>query len=114
MRRVYLAVPYRGAEERAFRAVTRLAATLIRDGAAVYSPITHSHPIVLADPSIPGHFDFWADMDYSFITHWATEVVVLKMPGWEKSTGVRREVAYAELLGIPVSCVDCTWGCDDE
>jgi hypothetical protein len=32
MRRVYLAVPYRGAEERAFRAVTRLAATLIRWG----------------------------------------------------------------------------------
>lgn len=106
MRRVYLAVPYRGMEERAFEAVTDLAARLVKSGLAVYSPITHSHPIVLADRNIHGHFDFWAEMDYSFITLWATEVVVLKLPGWERSAGVRKETEYAKMLGLPVHYVE--------
>lgn len=111
MNRFYLAVPYRGREEESFEAVTQAAAKLVRMGHAVYSPITHSHPICKVDPDLPGHFDFWEEMDYSIISLWATEVMVLCLPGWEDSVGVRKEVEYARALGKNVTFIDpkCGW-----
>lgn len=107
MRRVYLAIPYRGQEEKSFRVATQMAALLIRNGDAVYSPITHSHPIVTADPRLPGHFDFWQEMDYSYIALWATEVMVVCLPGWHRSDGVQKEIRYATAMGKPVLYVPC-------
>ena len=33
-------------------------------------------------------------------------VLVLKLDGWEESTGVKAEIKIAESLGIPVEYVD--------
>ena len=66
----------------------------------VFSPITHSHPLVKYGAK--GTWDYWQKIDYQFID-WADEVWVLVPTEGrarvEKSTGVQAEVQYAVETG---------------
>ena len=44
-KKIYLAIPFSGIEEKSFKAATEIAGLLISKGYIVFSPITHSHPI---------------------------------------------------------------------
>lgn len=104
-KRIYLACPYTHSDpvvmsERANLA-TQVAATLMEMGHLVFSPITQGHEICKC--GIKHTFDRWAEMDLSIIKLWATEVVVLKLAGYEHSVGVQKEVAFAKNLKKPVS-----------
>ena len=104
---IYLASPYTHpdpvVQEERFHAVCRHAAEMMRCGIRVFSPISHTHPI--AAHGLPGDWGFWKDYDRAFI-EMCSEVLVLKLPGWEESKGVRAEIAIAEELGKPVRYVD--------
>lgn len=102
---IYLACPYsRGnADVRLarFNAVTHVAAKLIEQRFVVFSPITMTHPIDLvlaADGETLGS-DYWVSFDESFMS-FCSEIRVLAMPGWEQSSGVKREIAYFRNKGI--------------
>ena len=100
---VYLACPYThpdpSVREARFRAVTRAAAVLMREGVHVFSPITHTHPVLLAG-DLPCVWEYWEEYDRAFLDA-CRALVVLQEDGWEQSTGVRAEVALAEKLGLP-------------
>lgn len=101
---VYLVCPYsdpdRAVRVLRFEAANRAAGMLMRRGLNVFSPISHTHPIAEAC-DLPLGFDFWEKYDRAFIEH-SSEVYVLKVAGWVASIGVRREIAIATSLGIPV------------
>lgn len=106
----YLASPYtphkgESVEERC-RAAKIAAAKLMQAGHAVFSPIAHSHYI--AD-HLPAHLrvdhDFWMAQDLPVLRA-CTRLVVLRLPGWERSRGVAREIEEAAKLGIPVEYID--------
>jgi Domain of unknown function (DUF1937) len=96
---VYVAAPYSDPDPevriRRFEAVTRYAATLVAAGRIVYSPLTHSHPIdlVLIERGVSCDSDFWVTFDEAFMAI-CTEIHVLKLDGWERSSGVNREINY--------------------
>ena len=108
---IYLACPYThpdlSVREHRFDLSARAAAYLIAQGNIVYSPITMTHPIDrhLADGEGTLGSDFWVDFDEAFMEH-CSELILLKIEGWQKSSGVRREIEYFLARDLPVSAIE--------
>ena len=101
MKKVYLAIPYSGMDTSSYEQATAATAHIINEYEInVFSPITHSHPLVKYGAK--GTWDYWQKIDYQFID-WADEVWVLVPTEGrarvEKSTGVQAEVQYAVETG---------------
>jgi hypothetical protein len=96
---IYLACPYTDPDpairKARFEAATAVAAELIRSGHIVYSPITMTHPIdmVLAGASNTLGSDYWVAFDEAFM-EMCSEMVVIRLDGWQRSNGIRREISY--------------------
>lgn len=105
---IYLASPYTNpdpkAREENFRRVSILAAELNSKGIIAFSPITYGHTL-LEFKEMPHDWEFWKVFCISFLQH-CDELLVYKMPGWEKSNGVSEEVKYAKQNGIKVSYLE--------
>ncbi|HUT91797.1 MAG TPA: DUF1937 family protein [Thermoguttaceae bacterium] len=105
---IYLASPYSdpnpAIREQRFRIVCQVAAAMLRAGALVFSPIAHSIPIA-EHGTAPNTWAFWKGLDLEMLAR-SDEVVVLKLPGWDRSQGVQAEVVRARALGKPVSYVE--------
>lgn len=106
----YLASPYSHADpavrEHRFHEACRIAATLMKRGKRVFSPIAHSHAVEqhFSDGKIEGQ-GFWLEQDFAVLRH-AAELLVLRLDGWERSKGIAAEVEFAGLCGIPVYYMD--------
>ena len=105
---LYLASPYTHPSptirEERFQAACRATAKLMLEGRCVFSPISHSHPV---DTCIgtPQSGDFWKMQDVPILRH-ASELVVLKLDGWEQSSGIKWEIELARNLHIPVTFME--------
>ena len=101
---IYLATPYThpSAEVRGlrFQAVTAAAGALMRRVSVVYSPITDGHVIHEAT-GLPEEWEFWRRQSLGMLDR-ADMLAVLELAGWQTSTGVKEEIAFAEGRGIPV------------
>ena len=104
---IYLCSPYTASDpavrQARFEAACRATAELIRQGRRVFSPIAYSHGLcrygLLAD------WQFWQRIDLDFLAM-CSEVIVLKLCGWETSVGVQAEIAAARALGKPVTFLE--------
>lgn len=109
MKFIYLASPYSHPDHEVrqgrYHAACRKAAQYATKGIAVFAPIVHSHPLV---PYMPAEqcmdFDLWMKLDLPILKD-AAEIHVLCIEGWRESRGVKREVEYADLNGIPIKHV---------
>ena len=105
---IYVGGPYTHADHnirrKRFEALTAVAAEIVKQGHIVYSPITHTHPIDLHFVRGDVHlsYDFWCDFDETFMSV-CTEMVIVPLEGWDKSSGVKREREYFEKRGLPVT-----------
>lgn len=100
---IYLASPYshtdRDVRIQRYRAACETAATLIRAGRLVFSPVAHAHPI--AECGLPTEWTFWQGLDERLLRA-CDEVMVLMLEGWRDSAGVQAEIRLAGELGKPV------------
>lgn len=110
--KIYLAGPMRGHPEFNFPAFHRAAAKLRSEGFDVFNPAENDEKTIGADFSKDyptGDEDvlakntgftirhaLWADL--RFLCQQADAIALL--PGWEKSSGARAELATAEALGL--------------
>src|SRR4051794_12559064 len=96
---IYLACPYtdpnHAVRQLRFEVATAVAADLIKAGRVVYSPITMTHPIdiALAGATNTLGSDYWVAFDEAFM-EMCSEMVVICLDGWQRSSGVKREIAY--------------------
>jgi hypothetical protein len=100
----YLASPYRafpGGLDAAYDLAVAAAAELIDRGLEVYSPIAHSHHIARNVRAAGANSDFWLERHKPFLSA-ACGLLVLKAPGWDRSSGIRFEIAFTERAGKPV------------
>lgn len=104
---VYLACPYSHASMDVrlarFEASAHAAAHLIHEGKFVYSPITMTHPIdlVMAAEGDTMGSDYWCDFDEAFMSV-CSEMMILVIPGWDESRGIKREAQFFSARGKPV------------
>lgn len=102
----YLACPYshHSSDVRLMRfdMACRAAAKLMREGKTVFSPISHSHPVAAYLPEeLLLSWPFWKAQDFPLLDL-ADELVVLTLPGWEESRGVKAEIERAKYWNIPI------------
>ncbi len=114
--KLYLCTPYShedpAVSQARFEQINRIAAELIMDGNVVYSPISHTHPIVMtgllsddADGTNVANWEFWEDQDKPFLD-WCDQVWVYMADGWQESRGVSEEIRLAKAAGKPVRYID--------
>ena len=110
MKKIYLAIPYSGNEEKSYILATKITAILIADNNLnVFSPITHSHPLTkVKGVEVPGDWEYWKEVDYSFID-WSDEVYIV-IPNGDftqvlTSSGVVAEAKYAVTTDKPISFI---------
>lgn len=100
----YVATPYskypRG-NVAAFEDAAAAAGALLKRGLAVYSPIAHTHPIATLGQIDPYDHDIWLTLDRHIMDASAACIVVM-MPGWRESFGVKHEIEVFESAGKPV------------
>jgi len=104
---LYIAVPYTSEDpavrQDRFDQVTQFCANLKQAGANPLSPITHSHPMALLGTG--GSWDTWKEFDIACMSL-CSIIVVLKLPGWDKSKGVSEEVLHMTGRGKPAYFAD--------
>jgi hypothetical protein len=101
----YLSTPYTDycqGREAAFIHAAEAAATMLKRGAMVYSPIAHSHPIAEHGRLDAVDHDLWLTLDLAMLDR-CDSLLVVQMPGWAESRGVAAEIAHAEKTGKPIS-----------
>lgn len=105
---VYLAGPYthddKAVMEERFELLTKAKARLMQVGNLVYSPITAGHATAVRH-DLPREYSFWDRNCEAFVSR-SDAVYVLKLPGWDVSTGVGAEIQLARDLGIPVRYIE--------
>ena len=107
MRLSYLAAPYSSpsaeATDERMKAFYEADAYLTSMGHFTVSPLL-KHPIVKSSV-IPGDWAYWETYSKTLLSR-CDELLVLQLPGWNTSTGVAGEIAFAKELGIPVFYID--------
>lgn len=102
----YLASPYShedpAVRESRFHAACRKAAELMLAGDVVFAPIAHSHPISEQMPmgKATDH-ELWMSQDLPILRR-CDRLLVLMLPGWDQSRGVREEMEVARACQITV------------
>lgn len=104
----YLACPYshddRAVRVARFEAVNKVASELMRQGLHIFSPISHTHPIVEAG-GLPCGWDYWAEYDRAVLSV-CHKMIVLTLDGWRASTGVNAEMMIAAEMRIPIEFME--------
>lgn len=104
----YLAIPYSHPDptvvENRFEIANRVTAKLLHQGLVVFSPISMSHPIAIQE-GLPGDWASWERFDRVLI-RMCSCLLVTKIDGWDRSTGVQAEIKIAREYGLPVKFVD--------
>lgn len=105
----YLASPYSDPSPlvRSKRAVlaARNAAALIAEGRRIYSPIAYYLALDRFGLDLPDTWEFWRPHTEAILPA-CRNIVVLMIDGWDKSIGVRAEIAMAKRHAIPVYYVN--------
>lgn len=98
----YVASPYSDPNPKVrqarYDAAVAFVAWCYASGWVVYSPIVHTHPPALIG-QLPTDAAFWWRVNETMLAV-ATEVIVLKIQGWDRSAGVAQEIAEAERTGL--------------
>lgn len=105
---IYLASPYTDPDPRLMEwryiQACKASAQLLRDCEIVYCPIAHSHGIALH-----GCLDHdWAqfeDMDSYFLAL-CKRMIILTLPGYDESIGIKAEIAVVRALGKPIEYME--------
>ena len=101
---IYLASPYSSGGEMSmdeyYEEAVRACEYLINSGLSVWSPIVYCHMISIAY-DMPKDFDFWCSYCLPFLRK-CDMFLVLAIPGWNKSTGVSKEMDIARELNLQI------------
>lgn len=98
---MYLATPYTAhtiCMEVAYKDALWASVRLIDLGLDVFSPVVHFHPMSLRMRERP--HSFWMARCMPFLMA-ADELLVVQMPGWDRSKGIAEEVRTFEEIGRP-------------
>lgn len=105
---VYLATPYRDKEydvER-YRYCTSLEvqSALLDAGIPCFNPLAHTVEMVEQYPPQYSEYSDWLLLDLNILKR-CDELLVLALPGWEESSGVKQEMFAAMKQEMPITVI---------
>lgn len=103
---IYLASPYSGTarqQEERYREAMACAAAFIAKGERIFSPIVYAHEMALRY-DLPKDAIFWQAFNAEMI-RFSKLMLVLCLPDWEYSRGVKEEIDTAIELKKPIKYV---------
>ena len=107
MELVYLALPYNHKDpevvEQRVRALCIIDGFFAEQGVHTISPILKH--LVLQHTQLPSSWEYWSTFSETLLSR-CSKLVVLKIPGWEKSTGVNAEILLAEKYNLLIEYID--------
>lgn len=99
---LYLASPYSDPDpmvrERRYLAAAEALQTLLQNRLWTYSPIVHCHEVAKIW-DLPRDAKFWQDYNHAMLEG-SRGLFVLRLPGWDKSLGVKDEIKHAREFGL--------------
>jgi hypothetical protein len=105
---VYLAGPYSQYENKEvlMTAIMGISGMYMmkNPGEHVVSPLFNHYSIHLT-PGMEGDYNFWGDYSINLLKR-CDKVIVVMLPGWDQSTGVKDEIEKATASGIEIVYVD--------
>ena len=105
---IYLVAPYRhtkdSVQDARLEAVSRVAAALTDADRRVFCPLTHAHALIESGFGFRED-EWWYEYDIGLLAH-CSELLVLRLPGWSESKGVRLELEAAQSRDILISYLD--------
>lgn len=113
---IYLAIPYSNDSPLAsfirdarYRVATKIAGTIMEGGHRVFSPITHNHPIKIANGSVGSTVEDPSASVYLHVDKTVFDVCsdlyVVMIGGWKQSRGVQMEIDWAREAGTPLTFI---------
>jgi hypothetical protein len=104
---IYLCSPYTHSDSSVVTERVRIATEYVNEmllsGVTVISPVVYGHNIVMMCGS-PSDWAFWEKACCDIMDK-CSEVYVLMVDGWDKSTGIKGEIEYAAKLGLRVKYI---------
>lgn len=101
---IYVASPYTHPDadvrHERYLLVRDYTADLLKAKVNAYSPIVHCHDMSI-ECGLPFTADFWENYNFDMIRR-CDGLIVLTLDGWEKSVGIKGEMACAGEERIPV------------
>lgn len=102
---IYIASPYSHAdkdiEKNRYETAVQFVAEMMNRGYVVYSPIVFGHPVAITH-KLPTTWDYWKKfLTVQLKCH--NRLLVLTLPGWDLSSGVKEEIRLATEWGIPIT-----------
>jgi len=105
---IYIASPYSHPDQivrgRRYDEVMAITARLIEGGIHAMSPIVHSHEMAERH-NMKGDFDFWHGYCLTMLDS-CSAMIVVQLPGWNASAGVKVEMQHAIKTGKQVIIID--------
>jgi hypothetical protein len=103
----YIASPYTSPDpfirEERYREVMRFTAWWLKTKGSIptpFSPILYLHEMNKTY-SLPLDFQFWLSFNHNIISY-CSAIMVLQLPGWDASSGVRDEIMLGNALRKPI------------
>ena len=104
---IYVAAPYAHPDywvrRSRVRWATVAAANFASEGFGVFSPLSHSAGIAECQPKVSE--DYWYELDLKLMVG-CDKLVVCKLPGWEESEGVQKEIKRANELNMEINYIE--------
>lgn len=104
----YLASPYTHPNEFVcelrYRVAENQLAIRLQAKLWTYAPIVHCHKLAKRY-DLPKDFHFWQEYDEAMIAG-ANKLLVLRLPNWQSSAGVAKEIEFAEDIGVRVEHIE--------
>lgn len=115
---IYLASPIKHTDKQIVeirvRLACRVAAEFYDSGHAVFCPASHGyHFASVTRNNVIQPWEYWRSIDIPILTRCCNELIIITLPGWESSHGVREERRIAECLGYDISYFDANDFADD-
>ncbi len=106
---IYLSCPYTHCDpsvrEYRYRTSCRVAAKLMESGIVVFNPLSHSVPLCeFLDKKNFDH-EFWMSIDLPILCR-CDELLILGLPCWTESRGVKAEMFEALGLQKPITLIE--------
>lgn len=105
LKKIFIGTPYgkdKDIQDVVHGLTMRVCVMLAREGYVPMCPIQICHPLVRLDKEAMTFPDeHWVDICNRYMDG-CDEMYVLMLNGWQDSPGLKKEVEYAQSIGIPV------------